>query len=67
MKFELDQTQEARARRFIKEHSCSLKVTGVGAIGGRISFRFTMTGLGPIETVECACGQSLNLTDFESW
>jgi len=65
--FELDEDQIERANKFSKEHECPFKESGVGAIGGRISYRFTMTGLGIIEVVECACGKSLNLTDFESW
>ncbi len=67
MIFELDQIQEARARAFAKEHECPLKEGGVGAIGGRISFRFTPTGLGVIENVECACGKTLCLTEIDTW
>jgi hypothetical protein len=39
----------------------------VGAIGGRIKFQFTTTGLGIIAIVKCACGEEVDLTDYDSW
>jgi len=39
----------------------------VGAIGGRTSYKFTPTGLGVAVSVECACGESKNITDYECW
>ncbi len=38
-----------------------------GAIGGRLTFCYTYTGLGPISTVECACGEKKDLTDYDAW
>ena len=38
-----------------------------GAIGGRLTFSYTYTGLGPISTVECACGEKKDLTDYDAW
>ena len=38
-----------------------------GAIGGRLSYQFTPTGLGTAITVKCACGEEENLTDYDSW
>lgn len=38
-----------------------------GAIGGRLTYRFTPTGIGLIIVVECACGEKINCTDFSSW
>ena len=38
-----------------------------GAIGGRFTYNFTPTGLGLITTMECACGEKLELTDFDMW
>lgn len=38
-----------------------------GAIGGRLTFTFTPTGLGEIVKVKCACGEELDLTDYEGW
>ncbi len=38
-----------------------------GAIGGRISFVFTPTGLGECVVVKCLCGEEINLTDSNNW
>lgn len=48
-----------------KDHECTL--TTQGAIGGRITYEFTPTGLGLITVVRCACGDKINLTNFENW
>lgn len=42
-------------------------VSPQGAIGGRITFRFTPTGIGTAVGVECACGTKQNLTDYSNW
>ena len=58
---------------FIKNHKCDLKDesrTGgkkVGAIGGRIGYRFTPTSLGIAALVKCACGKEKDVTDYDSW
>lgn len=36
-----------------------------GAIGGRLSYIFTPTGLGVISKVKCMCGEEFNLTDWD--
>ena len=38
-----------------------------GAIGGRLSYRFTPTGLGEIVVVTCACGEEVDLSFSEDW
>lgn len=38
-----------------------------GAIGGRFSYKFTPTGLGTIIHCECACGDHLDVTDYDGW
>ena len=38
-----------------------------GAIGGRISFKFTPTSLGMIKVVTCSCGASIDLTLYMDW
>lgn len=38
-----------------------------GAIGGRMSYKFTPTGLGTMFVVMCACGEQLDLTDVSGW
>lgn len=48
-----------------KGHNC--KLTNVGAIGGKLTYCFTPTGLGVIFEVKCACGEKLNLTNYDEW
>lgn len=39
-----------------------------GAIGGHLTYEFTVTGLGVVKAVRCAhCGDRLDLTDYEGW
>jgi hypothetical protein len=38
-----------------------------GAIGGRLTYSFTPTGLGHITVVKCLCGAEVNVTDFDNW
>ena len=37
------------------------------AIGGRLTFSFTPTGLGSAISVKCACGAEKDCTDIGSW
>jgi hypothetical protein len=46
-------------------HDCT--ITTEGAIGDRLTYQFTPTGLGIIKVVKCACGAKLNLTNYEDW
>jgi len=38
-----------------------------GAIGGKISYIFTPTGLGTCLVVKCICGAEIDLTESEYW
>jgi len=38
-----------------------------GAIGGRLTYCFTPTGLGLITEVKCMCGDTVNTTEVEDW
>lgn len=38
-----------------------------GAIGGRLTYSFTPTGIGVAVTIHCACGKEANVTDYDSW
>lgn len=37
------------------------------AIGGAFSFTFTPTGIGTGVDVKCVCGETCDLTDYNSW
>lgn len=67
--FDLDKEQQEKASQFIKEHECSFMVNKygfkeVGAIGGSTTYRFTPTSLGVIIKIDCTCGQSVDVTDY---
>lgn len=40
---------------------------GHAAIGGRYTFSFTPTTLGTVAKVTCACGENIDLTNYEEW
>lgn len=63
--FVLDDSEMKQVYEWSYNHNCT--VTDVGAIGGRLTYQFTPTGLGDIQEVICACGEELNLTNFEDW
>jgi len=65
MRFELTDGQFDQYVIWQRDHECSLK--NYGAIGGAITFEFTPTGLGMSQSVKCACGASINLTNYEDW
>ncbi len=70
--FELTEVQVQQAKDFVAHHSCTIPVDRhgypeIGAIGGTITYGFSPTGLGTIQTIECVCGAKLNLTNFELW
>lgn len=64
MKFELSKEQLVKFKEWDKSHNCDAMVN---AIGERISFKFTPTGLGMIVDAECICGKELSLTESENW
>ena len=66
MKFELDEKQIEKFNQWNKAHRKKCDADA-GAIGGRLTFTFTPTGMGTITEIKCICGESINLTDFESW
>ena len=53
---------EAFKKRHRKKHGPDRSVSG-----GRFSYIFTPTAIGVAVTVECACGDSADCTDYESW
>ena len=72
MQFFIPKEDEKEIQSWVKSHDCKLGIDEfgqkkVGAIGGELTFSFTPTGLGPIITVTCACGEELDLTHSEDW
>jgi len=65
MRFELTDEQFDQYIIWQRAHKCTVR--DVGAIGGKITFEFTPTGLGVIQMVKCVCGKTLNLTNTDDW
>jgi len=63
MIFTLNKDEIKKALEFINNHKCSIRYTGV--IGGKITYLFTPNNVGCLIKVRCACGQELDLTDYE--
>ena len=66
MIFALDEDMDEEFAFWDKNHKCKLKEE-CGAIGGRLTFSFTPTGLGTITKVKCACGEEVDFSDYEEW
>jgi hypothetical protein len=64
--FDLDSEQKRIFTEWDDHHNCSLKKDS-GAIGGRLSYQFTPTGLGQVVKVVCGCGAWVDLTDYADW
>ena len=66
--FALSEDEHKKYREWNLEHIKTCPLFGNdGAIGGRLTFCFTPTGLGNITVVKCCCGEEINLTDFDLW
>ena len=68
--FTLNEKEKSEATEWLKKHdkTCKYKkLNKQGAIGGRITYKFTPTSLGVIIVVECTCGKKIDITDVDSW
>lgn len=68
--FDLNKKEKTDLETWLKKHdkTCKYKkFESTGAIGGRITYKFTPTSLGAIIVVECACGKQIDITDTNSW
>jgi hypothetical protein len=63
--FSLNEKQMLRLVEWGSSHSCT--ITESGAIGGAYAFSFAPTNLGVVQTVQCACGANLDVTEYEHW
>jgi len=66
LQFQIDDQEEDRLHKWTEEHDKTCKFSDPmkqGAIGGRLTFQFTNTGLGQLASVKCACGEEKLLTD----
>lgn len=67
-KFELNEDEIKRYAAWVEIHDKTCRFFhNQGAIGGRTTFCFTITGIGVIVTVRCACDAECDLTDYGCW
>lgn len=62
MKFGLTTDQQKQLKDW--HNDCE---ADAGAIGGRVSYTFTPTGLGMCIKAQCMCGEEIDLTDVADW
>lgn len=65
--FTVPDEEADKSRKWRKDHDKICPQIEVGAIGGKFTWSFTPTGLGCILKLKCACGEELDLTDYDSW
>lgn len=65
--FTVPENESKKAEDWIWKHKKVCEITDVGAIGGKYTWSFTQTSLGCIMILKCACGEEIDLTDFENW
>ena len=62
MIFKLTEKDYKKLNEWNENHVCTL--TYSGAIGGKFTYSFTPNSLGCVEKVICACGKSIDVTDY---
>ena len=67
MVFTIEPYEQKVLADWLAQHKDFCTVTDGGAAGGSLTYQFTPTGIGMATIVECACGQSVNITDYEQW
>jgi hypothetical protein len=66
LEFALTPIEEIKFKNWDKKHTACRGQDG--AIGGRLTFSFTPTGLGTIIKVRCSiCKREIDLTDTNNW
>lgn len=70
MKFEITPKEMKQINSWLAEHDKECPYTQrekQGAIGGRLTYQFTPTGLGIVTRVICGCGAETDISDYETW
>lgn len=67
MEFKLTDDEVMKYQDWILEHNKECPIHYEGAIGGKITFTFTPTGIGTMASVSCACGEKILLSNPEEF
>lgn len=70
MSFRLTPKQNVQIKEWDADHENSLGQKCVEpdtAIGGRTTFSFTPTSIGVVVRIRCACGWTIDVSDYEDW
>jgi len=68
MEFHIPLDKLPVVNKWLKEHNKTcVHYKNQGAIGGRLTYTFTPTGLGTIRKVKCACGEEKDVSNYEDW
>lgn len=68
--FEISKQEYKNLHEWLEKHNKTCLYAdpmSQGAIGGRLSYIFTPTGLGTCISVKCACDKEINITDTSDW
>ena len=71
--FGLYKEQRELIQKWMKEHDqakhipAGKKYRYSGAIGGAYTYKFTGTSIGTVVTVHCACGEAIDVSDYDQW
>lgn len=71
--FGLYKEQGEAARKWMEEHDAAKHIAPgkthrySGAIGGAYTYEFTGTSLGQVVCVRCACGEKIDVSDYDNW
>lgn len=68
--FDLLPSENRKLQDWLKKHNtrCRFsKIENQGAIGGRLTYKFTPTGIGVITIVSCACNVEIDVTDYSQF
>lgn len=63
--FTLDPWAREKLHEWCCKHECSIGYAG--AIGGKLTYSFTPNSLGMVTKVTCACGDEVDVTDYDEW
>lgn len=68
--FRIDVGEMRQLNEWLGDHEKTCPIAAgkiTGAIGGALTYSFTNTSLGQICKIRCACGQEVDVTDYEGW